>query len=168
MAIKRSEVEKQYTWAIEDLYPSDEAWEQEYKQAEAMLEQFQGYEGKLGDSAEILLSYLQFSDTVNQLFERIYVYANQKLHEDLGNSTYQGLSARAADLAVRLSSAAAFAEPEILAIPEQKLQDFLKGNEPLRLYEKKTAGFAAAKGTCTGWKNRAASGAESECKQCGK
>lgn len=137
MAIKRSEVEKQYTWAIEDLYPSDEAWEQEYKQAEAMLEQFQGYEGKLGDSAEILLSYLQFSDTVNQLFERIYVYANQKLHEDLGNSTYQGLSARAADLAVRLSSAAAFAEPEILAIPEQKLQDFLKGNEPLRLYEKK-------------------------------
>lgn len=137
MAIKRSEVEKQYTWAIEDLYPSDEAWEQEYKQAEAMLEQFQGYEGKLGDSAEILLSYLQFSDTVNQLFERIYVYANQKLHEDLGNSTYQGLSARAADLAVRLSSAAAFAEPEILAIPEQKLQDFLKENEPLRLYEKK-------------------------------
>ena len=137
MAIKRSEVEKQYTWAIEDLYPSDEAWEQEYKQAEAMLEQFQGYEGKLGDSAEILLSYLQFSDTVNQLFERIYVYANQKLHEDLGNSIYQGLSARAADLAVRLSSAAAFAEPEILAIPEQKLQDFLKENEPLRLYEKK-------------------------------
>ena len=27
---KRNEVEKQFTWAIEDLYATDELWEKEY------------------------------------------------------------------------------------------------------------------------------------------
>ena len=137
MAKKRREADPKYTWAIEDLYASDEAWEQEYGQITKMLDQFADFTDRLGESAETLLSFFRFSDTVSRLFERVYVYANQKLHEDLGNSVSQGMAARAADLGVKLTSASAFADPEILAIPEDRLERFLKDSPELGLYERK-------------------------------
>ena len=52
--MQRSEVKQQYKWAIEDIYPSDEAWEKDYARAEKMIN-FSSYAGKLGDR-EVLLS----------------------------------------------------------------------------------------------------------------
>ncbi len=139
MARKREEIRTEDTWAIEDLYASNQEWEAEYAQIEKLLASLQAYEGKLGESAESLLGYLQLTDQVNQLFERVYVYANQRLHENLGNSTYQALSAKAADLEVKLSSATAFAQPEILEIPKETLEHFLEENKELQLYKRSLA-----------------------------
>ena len=74
------------------------------------------------------------SDELNELAERIYVYANQHLHEDTGNAYYQGLSGRAQMLLVQLSEASSYIEPELLNIPEDVLEEMLK-LEGLRKYE---------------------------------
>ena len=42
----------------------------------------------------------KLSDELNQLLEKVYVYANQRLHENTDNSTYQNLASQAQGLLV--------------------------------------------------------------------
>ncbi len=132
---KRSEVEVPYTWAIEDLYASDELWQKEYDKLKEMLPNAEEFKGRLGKSAELLLSFLQLCDEIGKLMERVYVYANQKYHEDTANAVYQDLSNKAAALSVQVSSALSFATPEILTIPEESIAGFKHEEEGLLLYD---------------------------------
>ncbi len=132
---KRNEVEKQFTWAIEDLYATDDQWQKEYDELKALLPKLAEYQGRLAKSGEILLSFLKLSDEIGRLLERVYVYANQKYHEDTANAVYQDLSNKANMLSVQVNSAMAFATPEILSIPEEVLVQFKVENEELKLYD---------------------------------
>ncbi len=132
---KRNEVEKQYTWAIEDLYATDAEWQKEFEQVKGLLPKVAEYQGRLAKSGEILLGFLKLSDDIGRLLERVYVYANQKYHEDTGNAVYQDLSNKANMLSVQVNSALSFATPEILTIPEETLLQFKKENEELKLYD---------------------------------
>lgn len=124
--MKRTEIAQQYKWKIEDLYATNEAWEADFEKLQKGIEKLQKFEGTLAQSAENLLEMQVTSDELNKIAEKVYVYANQRLHEDTGNAYYQGLAAKAQMLLVQMSEAGAYIEPEILAIPEDKLEEMLK------------------------------------------
>ena len=132
---KRSEVEKQFTWAIEDLYATDELWEKEFNELRGMLPKAVEYRGRLAESAKTLLDFFKLDEQLGMLMERVYVYANQKYHEDTGNPVYQELADKAGVLIVQLESAVSFATPEILSIPEDTIERFKEEEEDLRLYD---------------------------------
>ena len=50
----RSEIAVEDTWAVEDLYPSDEAWEAELATLEADKEALCAFAGRLGESGQAL------------------------------------------------------------------------------------------------------------------
>lgn len=132
---KRNEVEQKFTWAIEDLYASDEAWQKDYEKGKGMIPKVAECQGRLSKSGDLLLSFLQLSDEIGMLLERVFVYANQKYHEDTGNATYQDLSNKANVLSVQVNSALSFATPEILSIPEETIAQFYLECEDLNLYD---------------------------------
>ena len=132
---KRSETDSKYTWAIEDLYTSDELWQKEYDKVKEMLPRAAEFQGRLGKAAEILLSFLKLSDELGKLMERVYVYANQKYHEDTANAVYQDLSNKAAALMVQVNSTLSFATPEILTIPEETIVQYKHEEEELLQYD---------------------------------
>ena len=132
--MKRNEIPEQYKWKMEDLYANNEAWEADFAKLQQGMEDIKKYEGTLAQSAENLLSLMKKSDELNQLAENVYVYANQRLHEDTSNAYYQGLSGRAQMLLVQMSESSSFVEPEILSIPENVLEEMLK-EEGLQVYE---------------------------------
>src|SRR5690606_5819212 len=99
---KRSEVDKQFVWAIEDLYATDELWEKEFNEIKEKLQDVSAYRGRLSESAKTLLEFLQFSDRLNMMMERVYVYANQRYHEDTANSKYQDFADKAGVLLVQM------------------------------------------------------------------
>lgn len=132
---KRNELDKKDTWAIEDLYATDELWQEEYDKIKELIPKAGEYQGRLSKSGDLLLSFLQLSDEINQHLERVYVYANQKYHEDTANAVYQDLSNKANALVVQVNSAMSFATPEILAIPEEMITQFRSENEELKLYD---------------------------------
>ena len=132
--MKRNEIPEQYKWKIEDLYADNDAWEADFTKLQQGMEDIKKYEGTLAKSAENLLSLMKKSDELNQLAENVYVYANQRLHEDTSNAYYQGLSGRAQMLLVQISECSSFVEPEILSIPENVLEEMLK-EEGLQVYK---------------------------------
>ena len=132
---KREEISKEYQWKMEDLYATNEAWEADFQKMQEKMKGLEEFSGTLGDSSKRLLQFMNYCDELNMLAENIYVYANQKHHENTKDAYYQGLSGRAGMLLVQLSEAASFMEPEILALPEETLMEMLEKEEGLLVYK---------------------------------
>lgn len=130
----REEADARYKWAIEDLYKDDEDWKRDYELLKSRIPELTKFRGRLGESAEVLLSMQKLSDELNQLLEKVYVYANQRLHENTDNSTYQNLASQAQGLLVELSESLSFVEPELMELPDGIIETILDENEELLVY----------------------------------
>lgn len=130
----RSEADPKYTWAIEDVYASDDLWHTDLEKARSLPQQIIAYKGKLGESAQTLLSFLRLGDEMNVLFDKLYGYAQRKSDEDTTNPTYQGMSSQAMSAMVAADAASSFETPELLAIPEETLEQFYHDEPALELY----------------------------------
>lgn len=131
---KRKDVPQESKWKLEDIYPSNDLWEKDYQKVKEMAEALSPFRENMTESAERLLACLDTSTEMTRLFEKVYVYAHMRSHEDSTDSFYQGLADRTYSLGVTVSSANSFIVPGILAIPDEKLKGFLAGNEGLRFY----------------------------------
>ena len=90
----RSELDPQYTWAIEDLYASDDIWKSDFENAKSYIDKITSYKGKLGESADILYEYLKLSDEVNMVLDRLGNYAARKHDEDTKVSKDQDMAGK--------------------------------------------------------------------------
>ena len=132
----RQEVPAEYTWNLSDLFPSDEAWLAEYEALKAFPAKIAAFQGKLGGSAAELLAYLKLEDELEVRAGRLHSYASCKGDEDTANSFYQDFRGKAMSTVVALSSAGAFATPEIMAIPEETLERFYAAQPELETYRR--------------------------------
>ncbi len=131
---KRQEMDKKYMWKIDDMFPSDEAWQQEFEDVTLLLPSLEKFRGKLSESADTLYSCLKQSDIIDEKSRRVYVYAFLRFYEDTGNQLYKGMSDRAATLSSKVSAASSFINPELLGIDEKRLKAFLSENNDLNVY----------------------------------
>lgn len=122
---ERSQRDPADCWDLSSLFPNDEAWEQSFVAWEATLDGYARFEGKLGESAATLAACLEFDLAGDRAAERLGNYAFLKMAEDVSNSRYQGLHARCLNAGSRAAQVSAFIRPEILAIPDDRMRQFL-------------------------------------------
>ena len=130
----RSEADPKYTWALEDVYANNDAWKADLEKARALPAQLAAYKGHLGDSAQKLLEFLQLGDGISVLFDSLYGYAQRRSDEDTANSLYQGMTSQAMSAMVAVDAASSFETPELLAIPDDKLEQFYQEEPALETY----------------------------------
>ena len=133
---KREEVPVEYTWNLADMFESDDAWLAEYEALKALPAKIVAYQGKLGESAQTLLNFLKLEDEIELRLTPLYGYASCKGDEDTANGFYQDLRGKAMSTYVAISGAASFATPEIMAIPEEALEEFYKAEPELKTYRR--------------------------------
>ena len=120
----REEIPVEDTWAIEDLYPSDEAWEQELATLEADKAHVVTFAGRLGESAETLYEYFSYVEKLGTKISRLANYCMRRADVDTRNATYQAMVGKFYGTAVALNAARAFETPEIMAISDEQLEGF--------------------------------------------
>lgn len=130
----RSEVDPKYIWALEDVYASDELWNKDLEKARTFPQQLAAYQGHLGESAGTLLEFLKLGDEIGILFDSLYGYAQRKSDEDTANSLYQGMTSQAMQIMVAVDAAGSFETPELLAIPDETLEQFYQEQPELEVY----------------------------------
>jgi len=134
---ERAEIEEQYKWNLADIYADDAAWQADYEQAQAMVNELEGLRKELGelDSGKKVLELHRRTEEANNLFEKLYVYAALKSDEDTRVSTYQGMKQQMQTLGVKVSTALAWVEPALVAIPQKKMQKWIDGTDGLGIYQ---------------------------------
>ncbi len=133
---RREEIPVEHTWATEDLYPSDGAWEQEMATIEQDKTLLTGYAGRLGESGETLLEYLDNMERVDSKLGRLANYAMRKSDVDTRNPVYQAMSGKFRSAAVALGAACSFETPEIMAISDETLEGFYAQCPGLKKYRR--------------------------------
>ena len=142
---QRSEVPVEYTWALEDLYATEDDWKKDMETLKAMLPQISAYQGKLGESSNSLLGFLKLQDEVSILLDSFANYAFRKADEDTKNTKWQGYKDQTSGLYVSLAGAFSFAEPEILTISDEALEQFFVEEPALAEYKRYLANIRRKK-----------------------
>ncbi|MEZ6087035.1 MAG: oligoendopeptidase F [Pirellulaceae bacterium] len=125
----RDKVEVQNTWDLSRLYDDDAAWEVDFAKFEAAIPQYGAFRGTLGTSAASLAEALRFDSDLDRLGERLGTYAFLKTAEDQTNAQYQAMQARFQNVAVRASQESSWMRPELMAIPDDVMAEFLQSSE---------------------------------------
>ncbi|HET8630161.1 MAG TPA: oligoendopeptidase F [Thermomicrobiales bacterium] len=131
---RREELPREVRWDIESVFPSEEAWEAAYRAMAGRLGELDEYRGRLGESAATLLAGLRRRDELAAELGKVGVYARLRRAEDATNATSAALSDRAASLQARFAAAAAFYDPEILALDPATLDRYVAEEQGLAVY----------------------------------
>ncbi|MDO4482396.1 MAG: oligoendopeptidase F [Bacillota bacterium] len=131
---QRNEIDKKYKWSIETMYNMDFVWERDYCEVKDAAEELAGYKGRLGESAETLLEFLDKRSAAWRTLEHLYVYARMKRDEDNREPKYQALCEKAQKLSVILSESLSFFAPEIMEVPRETLNQFVREEMGLHTY----------------------------------
>ncbi|GBF72861.1 oligoendopeptidase F [Paenibacillus sp. 598K] len=126
--IKRADTKLEHRWKLEDLFASQAEWDREYAEAMEAIRAIAQYEGKLADHGQ-LKSCFTLEDEISKHVERLYVYANMRHHEDMADPQYQALSDKSKKLSVQSGEASSFITPEILSLPDDKLDAMIADPE---------------------------------------
>lgn len=122
---ERSAISEQYKWKTEDLFPSDEAWDKERKSLIASFKAIAQCRGKLKEQKDIVRTCLERRFTARKRLARLSSYAYRKYDEDTRVSRYQGMKEVIDKVSAQFLSVTSFIEPELLAMPQAKLQGFI-------------------------------------------
>jgi len=131
---ERDNLEEEYQWDLESIYGSDEGWEEEFKEVEALLDEFDRYRGKVLESSETLLEVLDLRERIFRRADKLFAYAKMKSDEDTRNQTYQAMSSRVRGLYSRAESVSSFIEPEIQSSSKEEIRELASENEELKTY----------------------------------
>lgn len=118
----RSEIDSQYKWDLTRLYKDDAAWEQELAGLNRQVQTVAAFAGRLKE-AKTIREYLDASVTLSRTLSNLYCYASMRRSEDTRAEAAQSMYARISAAYAGAVAALSFAEPEILALPEETLRE---------------------------------------------
>ncbi len=128
-----SEIEPCYTWNAPSVFPSDDAWEAEHAAVMKALPDLRKYQGRLGEGPKVLAEAADVLQAIMKRVSILYTYASMASAVDTNDQASQKRYGRAQALYGQTMAAAAFLNPELLAIGEATLRSWLAA-EPRLAY----------------------------------
>lgn len=125
---ERSEIQQQYKWDLTSLFESDEKWEEKLASLKGQQQVALSYQGKL-DNAQTIYQYLKWDYSITSDLSDLFCYASLRHSEDTRDSNATSMYSRIYSLYVEISSASAFARPEILSLDDDKLKAIIEDDQ---------------------------------------
>lgn len=125
---KRSDVRAQDQWDLTPVYADLAAYETDFARAKKLIGEFGSLKGTIRDAASYL-RFAQIEEETERLISKLFVYGNLKYNEDMTNQAMQTLNQKGRALFTEYGTVSAFAEPEILALPDEVFEEILAAPE---------------------------------------
>jgi oligoendopeptidase F len=127
----RSEISEKYTWNAPSVFESDEAWEEAFNSLAQRLDELRAYQGHLGDGPETLADAIDLMDELMRLAGKVMVYATMSHSVDMTDQGATKMSGRARSLFGQFAAAISFFDPELLAVGQETLAQWVRGEPRL-------------------------------------
>lgn len=131
---ERSEISAEHKWHLNDIYASDELWQQDFDKLKSSLKPMNEFTGKLATSSKQLLACLKMRDQISITGGKLFAFARMHRDENTADAKYQAMTGKVESLLAEAGSLTAFIEPEILAIPDTTLATFRQEEQGLTEY----------------------------------
>lgn len=124
-------MENKYVWATEDIYESDQRWEEEFNKLSKVAD-FSEYKGKLSNILDFI-RFLKADEEVSRVLDKLSVYAMMNHDKDTKNSVYDRMVNKVSSLASELATNTAFVVPELTSMTDEQLKEYAS-DERLKEY----------------------------------
>ncbi len=122
-AIKeRKDMDPNYMWDLTPLFKNDDEWEKELNGFDSKINELVSYQGKLADASTIH-EFFEKETSSMRIFENVFCYASLRRSEDTRAKEAQQMYSKVMAKYVSFVSAISFAEPEILTLSQEKLEE---------------------------------------------
>lgn len=132
---KRSEVDVELTWKLEDIFASESEWKKALSEAMSLADEIAGFTGMVGESADTLYKVLDTYEKCCLKIHLVYGYAFKMRDVDTTSTYAQTLYSKVMSADVEVSEKIAFMEPEIIAVDEETMNQFYTEKPELNKYK---------------------------------
>jgi len=132
--VERSQIPVEYTWKIEDIYPSYDLWKAD---VDKIVVQIQGIEKAAEGwttTPQKFLSFLEYTKNINLMGEKLFGYASHQNASDLANLQFQKMKGELQTKFVEYGSKVSFIQPDIIALGREKFEEYAKAEPKLGEY----------------------------------
>ncbi len=123
-------------WNLKDIFESEEKFKDCKNALDDVLVEIEKYQGKLGESSEMLCACYGLYEKALELCGKIYAYGMLKYHLDMANQDSIRLFKEVENLEARFSQVVSFMVPEITEMDEKVLRKFMAENSNLSRYKR--------------------------------
>jgi oligoendopeptidase F len=131
---ERKDIPVEYTWSIEDIYPSCSEWRQDKAQLLEMMGRIQEASQGWTSSAQKVLRVMRLRDELYTKLFRIFSYALHQNNTDMGNAEFAAMKGEAQTLLADLAAKFAFKTSDILKLGEAAVSGYLQSEPGLKPY----------------------------------
>lgn len=130
----RAELDDKYKWNLADMFETKSEWQKGKDAITGKFAKIGEYKGKLGESAETLYEALDYYHKIEEEFILLLIYANMLSDQDTRESGPLGMVGEIQQIGTELDKVSSYFDPEILAVPEERIVQFFKDEPKLDEY----------------------------------
>lgn len=131
----REKIEEKYKWKLEDLYENKEEYDKDLIKLSELVNEFEKYKGKILENDNTLLETLLLDEKIDMLTNKLYVYANMKLHEDTRVGVNQELAGNLDITLANINERISFFVPELLEKDYSYVEKLIEKNDKLERFK---------------------------------
>ena len=130
----RADIPADYQWNPHHIFPDNEAWLAELEAIGEDIPKLMEFQGRLGESAAIMLDAQGVTQDMLIRLYKLYVYA-QTLHDvDQSDNEHRQMQGQVAALFPSFGAATSWMEPELLEIDPAIIKNFMAEEKDLAVY----------------------------------
>ena len=123
--LTRERIPEAETWDLSGIFANQDALRGAMGSVSDLIADVLAFRGRLGESAGVLREALDAAYRARLVLERISVYARLTYDEDTTRGESQAILDEASAIGIRAGQQLAWFDPELLAVPEERLNEFL-------------------------------------------
>lgn len=132
--LPRADIPTAQTWNKESVFATVEAWQAEYNDLKIVLEDIKPFIGTLSQSPARLADWMDVATNIRRRVAKLVFYPNMATQVDTGDMAAKELLGQAQGILAEAEKWMAFQRPELLAIGEATLQQWMKDEPRLAIY----------------------------------
>lgn len=130
----RKDIPVEYTWKIEDLYPTLEDWKKDKDLFVQMSAKVEEVSKGWTESADKMLAVFELADELYMKGERLFSYASNSANMELSDPVFQMMKGELQSIYVQIGTKFAFMREDILKMDDNLMQGFFKSQPKLENY----------------------------------
>jgi len=130
----RSEIPDEYRWDLSSIFPTWQAWDDAFVSLESLIAAFAARRGSLASGPDTLLGAFQAMDELGQLAYSVWYYPSLAHDEDQRDNEIGARRQRVQILMARWQQATSWFNPELLALPLERVREWMAGSAELAVY----------------------------------
>jgi oligoendopeptidase F len=131
----RSDIPEDYQWDAQHIFPDNDAWKAELAAIGADIPKLMEFQGRLGESAAVLLDANNATYDMMMRLYKLYVYAQVLYDVDQSNNEHRQMQGQVSAIFPAFGEATSWMEPELLEIDPAVIKNFMAEEEDLQVYD---------------------------------